>query len=469
MPVCPSCGKNFSGFSFGANPAAECSECRRARAQAPTANLGASGAAGPPIPRVAVRRLPWPAVTLGIIAANVLVYVAMGLSGASWSEPSILDSVKWGADFGPLTLSSDWWRLFTSTFVHFGIVHIALNMWCLWNLGSSLEPFMGRKVFGVMYVASGLAASLVSVAWNPWKVSAGASGAIFGVAGALVSYFALKKTPLDRALVNRNLTSLGIFIFYNLLYGMRGTVDNAAHIGGLVAGLILGAAIPPMLRVAAGPADAVRVEDNSRANRVAATVAIVSVAILASGFSALRDKRSTMVQYGAAVKLLQANKPEPAAAKLQDALKLDPGFFPAQGMLGQMLLEHQNFAAAVDLLHRASSADPEDYIIQHNLGLADLEQGSLNDAVWLTTESLQAQKGNTWRTLFVRAIAEAEKAEYPDAKSDLENVIKQNPDLAEAKQLLAQIPDSGSPATKLPIAIPYDKLVMKSDYWPLFP
>ena len=200
MPVSLSCGKNFSGFSFGASPATECSDCRKARAQAQAANLGAIDAANPSAARVAVRRLPLPAVTLGIMAANVLVYVAMGLSGVSWSEPSILDSVKWGADFGPLTLSSDGWRLFTSTFVHFGIIHIALNMWCLWNLGTALEPFMGRKVFGVMYVASGLAASLVSTAWDPWRVSAGASGAIFGVLGALLAYVSRYRSSMPRSI-----------------------------------------------------------------------------------------------------------------------------------------------------------------------------------------------------------------------------------------------------------------------------
>lgn len=163
MPLCPSCGKTFSGFSFGANPATECADCRKSKAEAAAARTAQIVAQLP----ASAHRIALPPVTLAIIAANALVYVAMGISGASWTDPSILDAVKWGADFGPLTLSSDWWRLFTSTFVHFGIIHIALNMWCLLNLGTTLEPFMGRKVFSVMYVASGLAASLVSVTWDP--------------------------------------------------------------------------------------------------------------------------------------------------------------------------------------------------------------------------------------------------------------------------------------------------------------
>src|ERR1700693_4943810 len=138
MPICPGCGKTYSGFSFGANPATECADCRKSKAEAAAARTVQMAAQLPaPAARIAL-----PPVTLTIMAANALVYVAMGVSGASWTDPSIVDAVKWGADFGPLTLGSDWWRLFTSTFVHFGIIHIALNLWCLWNLGTTLEPFM---------------------------------------------------------------------------------------------------------------------------------------------------------------------------------------------------------------------------------------------------------------------------------------------------------------------------------------
>src|SRR3984957_2383118 len=442
MPVCPSCGKNFSGFSFGASPATECSDCRSARAHRKAANRGAIDAANPSAPRVAVRRFPLPAVTLGIMAANVLVYVAMGLSGVSWSEPSILDSVKWGADFGPLTLSSDWWRLFTSTFVHFGIIHIALNMWCLWNLGTTLEPFMGRKVFGVMYVASGLAASLVSTAWGPWRVSAGASGAIFGVAGALVSYFALKKTPLDRALVNRNLKSLGIFIFYNLLFGASGHVDNSAHIGGLLSGLILGAAIPPMVHIPSaaagaidniplGPPDTAHANHESRANRVAMATAIPSALILVLGFAALHQQKLAVARYGSAVKSIKAGKFDQAIANLQESVKLDPGIYYSQAMLGELLLQQQNPKAAVQALERVATIYPNAYDVQHNLALAYLGDDEPDRALSLIVTLLQAQKDDTWRSLFVKGAAEGEQSNFPRAVQDLRTVAQAKPDLVE--------------------------------------
>src|SRR5579863_9964639 len=255
MPTCPSCGKSFSGFSIGANSASECRECRAARARTATNTIaqdsrGRSGFA------VFIQTLP--PVTRTIIAVNVLVYIAMGLSGVSWMDPSVLQAIHWGANFGPLTLSGQWWRLFTCMFVHFGFLHIALNMWCLRNLAIALEPMMGRLAFGITYLFSGLAASAVSTAWNPWRASAGASGAIFGIAGAFVSYLVLKKAAIPASLVRQNLRSLAVFILLNLSIGAAsGHIDNSAHIGGLVAGLIIGALIPRIPRNAfyAGGAD----------------------------------------------------------------------------------------------------------------------------------------------------------------------------------------------------------------------
>ncbi len=474
MPICPACGKTFSGFSFGANPATECSDCRKAKAQA--ANIGAIGTMNPSAPRAVARRIGLPPVTLTIMAANALVYVAMGVSGASWTDPSIADAVKWGADFGPLTLSSDWWRLFTSTFVHFGIIHIALNMWCLWNLGTTLEPFMGRKIFGVMYVASGIAASLVSVAWDPWRASAGASGAIFGVAGALVSYLALKKTPMDSGLVKRNLKSLGIFIFYNLLYGVRGGVDNSAHLGGLVAGLILGAAIPPMVRASAdpqyilvGPSDMTRDAEGSRENRVAWTVALLSAAILVSGFIALHAKRISVARYGTAVKLIEAAKFEQATTQLQLAVKLDPDSFYPEMLLGDLLLAQQNPQAAVQAFQAAPDQTKKVYTFQHNLALAYLGTGQPSSALEWVVSSLRIHQEDRWRSVFVRAIAEGETGNHAAAVRDLESVIQAKPDFTEARDALAKFQALHDGGAAPQIEIPYDKLVMKSHNWPLYP
>ena len=129
-------------------------------------------------------------------------------------------------------------------FIHIGIPHIALNMWCLWGLGRLAESIFDRWTFGEVYLVTGLAASVASLAWNPIGVSAGASGAIFGIAGALISGLYLGEFALPRTVVSGLLTSVLKFAGYNLVLGaFLGHTDNAAHVGGLVSGLILGALI----------------------------------------------------------------------------------------------------------------------------------------------------------------------------------------------------------------------------------
>ena len=132
-------------------------------------------------------------------------------------------------------------------FVHVGIIHIALNMWCLWYLGDLAERFMGRKSFTFLYFATGLFASLGSLAWGPIRVSAGASGAIFGAVGGMVSYLFLKKAPIDIRFAKERLKSLAIFIGINLVWGLQSGIDNAAHTGGLISGLVIGAFLPAMI------------------------------------------------------------------------------------------------------------------------------------------------------------------------------------------------------------------------------
>ncbi len=208
-----------------------------------------------------------------------MVFLIMVLRGVSPFSPSPQQAIAFGADFGPLTLNGQWWRLVTSMFVHFGIVHIGLNMWCLWNLGRAAEQLMGRASYLLAYFVSGIFSSIASVYWHPMGASAGASGAIFGMAGVLVSYVYLKKTPSHITINSRMLGSLGTFIAYNLAFGALPGISNAAHIGGLVMGLVVGAALP-----ASGASEAAR---RTRLSLVAifSAIALVGSAIAAKKLS----------------------------------------------------------------------------------------------------------------------------------------------------------------------------------------
>jgi len=180
-------------------------------------------------------------VTVGLMAINILYFIVMAIAGVGIFEPSISGLVQWGANYAPLTLNGDWWRLFTSMFMHIGIVHLLFNMYALFLIGAAyLEPMLGARTFIITYLCTGIAATLTSIWWHDTNavVSAGASGAIFGMYGV---FLALLSTNLIPAKARKDmLKGIGIFVGYNLLYGLKDGVDNAAHAGGLMAGLVAG-------------------------------------------------------------------------------------------------------------------------------------------------------------------------------------------------------------------------------------
>jgi rhomboid protease GluP len=185
-------------------------------------------------------------ITPLIIDINILVFILMVLSGVSALEPDTASLIAWGADYTPYTRGGQWWRLLTSTFVHIGIIHLAFNMYAFLYIGLLLEPLLGRWKFSIAYFVTGMAASAVSLYWHALEVGAGASGAIFGMYGVFLAMLTTnlihkeKRTPL--------LKSIGLFVMYNLAFGVLGTIDNAAHIGGLVCGILIGYILYPVLK-----------------------------------------------------------------------------------------------------------------------------------------------------------------------------------------------------------------------------
>ncbi len=237
MPNCISCGRELPTPDEPHNICPECRAAIMAHAQS-SAPLRTRRA-------VAFDRMPLTSVLIGV---NALVFLAMAFSGVSLAEPSINDLVKWGANNGLVTLLVQPWRMLTSNYVHIGIVHIALNMWCLWNLGSLGERIFDRWTYFLTYTLCGLAGSLLSIGLHPTRVGAGASAAIFGLAGALISALYLGHLPIHPSALKATLKSLLSFAGYNLFFGaVVPGIDNSAHIGGLITGLALGAVLAPHL------------------------------------------------------------------------------------------------------------------------------------------------------------------------------------------------------------------------------
>jgi rhomboid protease GluP len=184
--------------------------------------------------------------TLALIGINVIVFLVMVLSGVSLFSPTVDDLLRWGANARPVTLAGEWWRMLTSGFVHIGVLHLLMNMYALLQVGLQLEPAIGWKKLAGGYVLTAIMASTTSIWLHEAVASAGASGAIFGLYGI---FFAMTTTNLvEKSAQKSLLKSIAVFIIFNLAYGMKEGIDNAAHIGGLLSGAVLGYAYHPGLK-----------------------------------------------------------------------------------------------------------------------------------------------------------------------------------------------------------------------------
>ena len=177
-------------------------------------------------------------VTQLLVAANAIVFLAMLADGAGLFEANSAVHLRWGANFGPITKEGEWWRLLACTFLHFGLVHLAMNMWALWGAGGLVERLYGNIGFFSIYLFAGLTGSFASLYWNADKVvSAGASGAIFGVYGALAAYVLREPWSVPKSVLKSLTSSTVAFIGYSIVLGaMFSAIDNAAHAGGLAGG-----------------------------------------------------------------------------------------------------------------------------------------------------------------------------------------------------------------------------------------
>ncbi len=189
-------------------------------------------------------------ITPLLLNLNVFIFILMGLSGVNLINPDQQSLLHWGANFRPLTMDGQWWRLLSCCFLHIGVVHLLLNMYALLFIGYLLEHQLGSLRFLFAYLLSGIVASITSLWWHNMGISAGASGAIFGMYGVFLAL--LTTNLIEKSERKTLLISIGIFVVYNLLNGLNGAVDNAAHLGGLLAGWIIGYVCVPGLKKAKG-------------------------------------------------------------------------------------------------------------------------------------------------------------------------------------------------------------------------
>jgi rhomboid protease GluP len=188
-----------------------------------------------------LRRTP---VTILLLIAIAVGFVLQFLSGGQLTEA--------GANYGPAIRAGEYWRLVTSMFLHGGLLHLALNGWALFQLGSLLELLMGSRRMLLVYFATGIAGSLASAAFTH-EPSVGASGAIFGLLGALIAFLLRRRgalTPQGKSILMQLVgwAVINVFLGFSSNVGGGPQIDNSAHLGGCAAGLLLGFVLPERRR-----------------------------------------------------------------------------------------------------------------------------------------------------------------------------------------------------------------------------
>ncbi len=221
--VCPLCGAETGPARARSRPSAE-----------PGKVLGVI-----PVPRTATAIL----IAVIMVMYGIEWYMTQTLAGASsgpsWGGISAGVMLRLGGKFGPLMYAGQWWRLITAMFLHASLLHIGFNLWCLFDLGPEVEMLFGTQKFLVMYLVTGILGFVASLWWNPWALSIGASGAILGLIGVLIG------TSFHHGSLGKDYRSmLWRWVIYIFIFGLFFSVDNAAHLGGLVSGLALGYLIP---------------------------------------------------------------------------------------------------------------------------------------------------------------------------------------------------------------------------------
>ena len=357
MTICSSCGREFQASS---DSEALCPQCAAEYVSA-----------RPVQARPSRLRLYLESPTIILIALNTLVYLMMAFQGRRFLTFDSELLLNWGANSGALTSGGQWWRLFTSTFEHGGLLHIALNMWCLYSLGWLAELLFGRSRFTLLYLMCGIGGSLGSICWRGNSLSVGASGAIFGIAGALIPAMMLHGNPQLRAALKGHLTSIGLFVFYNLAFGaaVRG-IDNAAHVGGLLTGLALGFAFPTGL-------------DRHQRRGQMRVAAGMLVMLLAFGGAAIyaRQHNAGYIESDSASNAFERGDVRGAIEHAQRAVAMVPDDAHTQFMLGTLLLDQHRYAEAVAPFTSTTRLRPDFGPAFVNLCAAQLELKQTQEAL----------------------------------------------------------------------------------------
>lgn len=183
-------------------------------------------------------------VTQTVIALCVLIWLAQVAGGIHTTSPAVSALLAWGSNQPGLSLGAQPWRLLSAGFLHGGILHLALNMYVLWQLGQLGERLFGHRGYVAVYAAAIVGGFIASSVWNPTGPSVGASGGIFGLCGAILAFVLIRRSALPRQVFLSVGRTMGFFVIANLgltlWLSTALPIDNAGHVGGLIVGFLAG-------------------------------------------------------------------------------------------------------------------------------------------------------------------------------------------------------------------------------------
>lgn len=267
--------------------------------------------------------IPW--ITYLVIAINVLVWGIALVNGAGALQTPADMLLTWGGNAASEVQNGEWWRLLTATFLHGGFMHLFMNMLGLIGAGVVVERIYGHRLFVLIYLGSGLVGSALSLHFSAQHaVSVGASGAVFGVTGALLVGVFQHRDQLPRTFSKETVSTIGFFIVYSLMQGFaRQGIDNAAHVGGLIGGCLLAFMLPERFNMERFTRDM-----KSRAIAGAAVVfaATASLAVMTPPATVDQKKavegeaalRRGMEGFQAALKAIEKDRKDVLAGKLTE-------------------------------------------------------------------------------------------------------------------------------------------------------
>jgi len=408
---CSKCGRQIP-FSFGKRLCAWCVQ-HEAQQRGELPDDAPQPVMAPPWQRSAMSSM---SLSRALVGINILIYIAMGIVGGGlFSDPSGQQLIRSGANYGPLTFGGEWWRLLSYCFLHGGFLHIAFNMWCLWDLGALCESLYGTWTFGAIYFTSAVAGGLASTGLHPERMSVGASGAIFGLAGALIAGLYLGEFSLPRPVIQMQLRSIVFFVGYNIIIGaVAGPTDNLCHLGGLLAGLFCGALIARFAP-----------SENDTLSRLA-IIAIAAVALTTITVK-LERSRGYVIHVQNANQLLRERKYDEAIKELQTVLKMRPSYLPARLNLAQAYLAKHQPAQAEAELKRLLEGDPENNDATYLLGFTYLDEKRVPEAIQ-TFSTLVARNPNHAGAHYGLGMARAAEGNMRQAIEEFKATLRLRPE-----------------------------------------